>query len=240
MTRMRAGAVLGLVWLLAAYPLPQATAGDGAPLVRLAKFEGERSSPDVREVANWVVHSNDNQTGDDRHLPFVILDKKDARIYVFDATGRLRGAAPALLGMGRGDIAIPGLGARELSNIAPKDRITQAGRYVSYIGLDTHNEEVLWLDYQDGLAIHRVITTNPKERRLERLNSPTPSDNRISFGCINIPVKFFEQVVLPTFTGTKSIVYVLPETMPAHKVFASYEVKSGEDTPDVVRARFER
>jgi hypothetical protein len=240
MTRMRAGAVLGLVWLLAAYPLPQATAGDGAPPVRLAKFEGERSSRDVREVANWVVHSNDNQTGDDRHLPFVILDKKDARIYVFDATGRLRGAAPALLGMGRGDVAIPGLGARELSGIAPEHRVTQAGRYVAHIGLDSAKEEVLWLDYQDGLAIHRVITSNPKERRLERLNSPTPSDNRISYGCINIPVKFFEQVVLPTFTGTQSIVYVLPETMPAHKVFAFYEVRSSEDTPDVVRARFER
>ena len=241
MRATRAGAVFGLLGLLAASLVwPQAAAAEDAPVVRLAKFERERVSRDARDIANWVVHSGDNQTGDDRHLPFVILDKKDARIYVFDATGRLRGAAPALLGMGRGDIAIPGLGARELSNIAPKDRITQAGRYVSYIGLDTHNEEVLWLDYQDGLAIHRVITTNPKERRLERLNSPTPSDNRISYGCINIPIKFFEQVVLPTFTGTKSIVYVLPETMPAHKVFASYEVKVDEGSPDVVRARFQK
>lgn len=200
-----------------------ASAADPSNFKR-ALFERERSTPDVRRMADWVVHSGDNHAGDDARLPFVILDKKDARVYVFNAEGRLRGAAPALLGAGRGDTAVPGIGARELSDIAPKDRVTQAGRFVAEIGLDSHGEDVLWLDYEGALAMHRVITTNPKERRAHRLATPTPLDNRISFGCINLPVKFYETVVASSFKGTKGIVYVLPETKPLHTVFAWYDV----------------
>ena len=227
LTTMRAGAACALFGLLAGFTPQQASAADddAAPLLRLAKFEHERASHDVRFVANWVVHSADNRTGHDHGLPFVIIDKKDARVYVFDGNGRLRGAAPALLGMGIGDTALPGIGARELSNIAPKDRITQAGRFVASLGPDTHGEQVLWLDYEGGLAMHRVVTANPKERRLQRLATPTPLDNRISWGCINIPVKFFENVVLTSFHETKGIVYVLPETKPVNKFFASHDIE---------------
>ena len=89
--------------------------------------------------------------------------------------------------------------------------------------------------------MHRVITTNAKERRLHRLATPTPLDNRISFGCINIPVKFYENVVHQAFTGTSGIVYVLPETKSAREVFASYDVrehermKTAQDTSDAAR-----
>jgi len=216
MTTSRAGAFLFCLLL----PLAA-----GAADFRKAVFEKERSTADVRHVANWVVHAGDNHAGDNKQLPFAILDKKDARVYVFNADGRLQGAAPALLGIGIGDTALPGIGARELSAIAPKDRITQAGRFVSEIGADSHGEDVLWLDYEGGLAMHRVITTNPKERRAHRLATSTPADNRISYGCINIPVKFYEEVVRTTFSGMKGIVYVLPETKPVHTVFASYDVE---------------
>ena len=81
------------------------------------------------------------------------------------------------------------------------------------------------MDYDGGVAMHPVITTNPKERRLQRLATPTPLDNRISYGCINVPAKFFGNVVRPAFTGTNGIVYVLPETRLAREVFASYDVE---------------
>ena len=47
---------------------------------------------------------------------------------------------------------------------------------------------------------------------------------RISYGCINVPVEFFKRVVAADFTGTNGIVYVLPETRSAQQVFASYDV----------------
>jgi hypothetical protein len=67
-----------------------------------------------------------------------------------------------------------------------------------------------------------VVTNNPKERRLERLASRKPSEHRISYGCINVPAKFFDDVVKPTFTGTYGVVYILPETMSISKIFESY------------------
>jgi hypothetical protein len=222
MNTMRAWA---LALLLAAGLVPAAAVASPEH----AAFGKERASQDARGVADWVVVSRDND-----NLPFAILDKKDAKVFVFHPDGRLRGAAPALLGLGRGDVALPGIGARELSKIAPNDRVTQAGRFVADLGLDHHGDDVLWLDYEGGLAMHRVITSNAKERRAQRLATPTPLDNRISFGCINLPVKFYEQVLAPAFTGTKGIVYVLPETREARAFFASGEAPNTLARPMVV------
>jgi hypothetical protein len=62
----------------------------------------------------------------------------------------------------------------------------------------------------------------PKDHRAERLASPTPLDNRITFGCINVPVDFFEQTVLPAFKGAKGVVYILPEVRATRDVFPNY------------------
>ena len=70
--------------------------------------------------------------------------------------------------------------------------------------------------------MHRVRPTDTRERRLERLASPTAADNRISYGCINMPPQFFENVLWPRFGGKSGIVYVMPEVHPMQKVFASY------------------
>jgi hypothetical protein len=170
-------------------------------------FEREPASREAMQKADWVVDSGDN-----RRMPFVIVDKTDAKVFVFYADGRLRGAAPALLGLAIGDEAIPGIGSRKLSSIRPEERTTPAGRFVAALGRNMHGKEILWVDYDGAVGIHPVVTTNPKERRLQRLASPTPLDHRISYGCINVPAKFFNKVVRPAFTGTNGIVYVLPET----------------------------
>jgi hypothetical protein len=187
-------------------------------------FERELASREARHVADWVVHAGDNHAGDNRSLPFVIVDKTDAKVFVFDAQGQLRGAAAALLGEARGDHAVPGIGDRALSSIRPEEKTTPAGRFVASLGESTRGEDVLWVDYDGAVSMHRVVTSNAKERRLQRLATSTPLDNRISYGCINVPAKFYENVVSPAFTGTNGIVYVLPETRLAREVFASYDV----------------
>jgi hypothetical protein len=155
-------------------------------------------------------------------MPFAILDKIEARVFVFDHDGRLEGAAPALLGLGKGDYVIPGIGEKKLSDIRPEDRVTEAGRFVSYLAINYKGTDILWLDYDSATSLHRVVTSNPKERRLERLASPNPLDHRISFGCINVPAKYFDDVVRPAFTGTYGIVDVLPETRSIGEIFKSY------------------
>lgn len=179
-----------------------------------ADFEQERVSSEARHVADWVVNSSDN-----RSLPFVIIDKVEAKIFVFDGGGRLRGAAPALIGLARGDTAVPGIGDRKISSILPEERTTPAGRFVASFGHNLRGDEIIWVDYDTGVSLHRVITTKPRERRLQRLATQTSLDNRISYGCINVPAKFFDHVVRPAFTGSNGIIYVLPETRSAREVF---------------------
>ena len=182
-----------------------------------ADFKHENPSRDARDIADWVVDS-----GDSSRLPFVIVDKKAAHVFVFDAEGHLRGAAAALLGIALGDHSVPGVGDRELSAIRLQDRTTPAGRFEASLGRNYKGKEILWVDYDAAISMHPVINTVLKERRPHRLATPTPLDNRISFGCINVPIPFFERVISPSFTGTSGIVYVLPDVLPLRKVFAAY------------------
>ena len=157
-------------------------------------------------------------------MPFAIVDKTNAKVFVFDAQGRLRGAAAALLGLARGDDAMPGVGDRALSSIRPEERTTPAGRFVAALDRNLRGKEILWVNYDDAISMHPVLTTKPAERRPQRLATATPLDNRISYGCINVPAKFYENVVRPAFTGTDGIVYVLPDPRSAREIFASYDV----------------
>ncbi len=197
------------------------TTGEAQPAAvvppKRANFDGEYKSREVQQLADWVVDSGDN---DD--MPFAIVDKIDAKVFVFNANGQLRGASPVLLGLAKGDDSVPGIGEKKLSAIRPEDRTTPAGRFVAYIGRNFHGKDILWVDYKTAVSLHRVVTNNPKERRLERLATPTPLDNRISFGCINVPAKFYDSVVNPSFAGTRGIVYVLPETRSINEIFATY------------------
>ena len=155
-------------------------------------------------------------------MPFVIVDKVEARVYVFFADGRLRGTAPALLGLAVGDKSVPGIGDRPISSIRPEERTTPAGRFVASLDHNINGKEILWVDYDLAVSIHPVWTGKPKDRRMERLMTPTPLDNRISYGCINVPAKFFNDVVRPAFTRTEGIVYVLPETKSLSEIFNFY------------------
>src|SRR4051794_3062081 len=92
-----------------------ALAADEAAVPRRANFEAETASNDARQVADWVVASGDN-----KRLPYLIVDKVQAKVFAFDGEGLLRGASPALLGMAIGDHTVPGIGQRALSTIRPE------------------------------------------------------------------------------------------------------------------------
>ena len=229
---MRTRAASGLLCACLLFTFRQAAAADDSSPVALrarhANFEREIPSRDARHIADWVVHAGDNNGGaghpsGTRSLPFAILDKKEAKVFVFDAEGQLLGASAALLGQAPGDDAIPGIGDRPLSRIRPEEKTTPAGRFIASLGESTRGEDVLWVDYAGAVSMHRVITGNLKERRAHRLATATPLDNRITYGCINIPKKFYEDVVRRVFAATYGIVYVLPEIRPLREVFKSYD-----------------
>lgn len=197
-------------WACAA-ALPAAAAPDFAPV---ADFARARASADARYVANWAFGSGDTQG-----LPFAVVDKKNARLFVFEPGGRLVGTSAALLGLAPGDHTVAGIGERPLSKILPSERTTPAGRFESEPGRNLKGEHVIWVEYDSGFAIHRLRPERRREKRPQRLDSKTVSDNRISLGCVVVPEDFYRNVVYPTLGRSRSVVYVLPETRPVRELF---------------------
>lgn len=171
-------------------------------------FRGEPASADALDVAAWI-----SRSGDARGKPFAIVDKKAARMFVFDARHRLVGATAALLGQTVGDHTVEGVGERaQVGKVGLHERTTPAGRFESVPGRNLDNEDVLWLDYDAAFAIHRVRPGVAHADRLARLKSTSPADNRASLGCVVVAVDFYLDVVQPVLGRTRAVVYVLPET----------------------------
>ncbi|WP_457420052.1 hypothetical protein [Roseateles sp. P5_E7] len=173
---------------------------------RRLDFGAVKAPADVTQVAAWAVREADNGT-----RAFAIVDKRRAQVYVFAARGHLIGTSPVLLGYAAGDQTVAGIGNKAIADVKPHERTTPAGRFQSEPGRNSLGHDVVWVDYDAAVSMHRVRATNPKERRLERLATPTAADNRISWGCINVPVAFFDETVWPQIGQGRGIVYVLPE-----------------------------
>ena len=209
-------------------PPASASVGDKAAQPH-ADFGRAAASQDAHRLADWIMGSRDSSG-----QPFLIVDKRNARLYVFDAAGHLRGDAPVLLGLARGDDSVPGIGERKLADIKNHERTTPAGRFVGEPGRNLHGADIVWLDYDAAVSMHRVLTTNPKERRLQRLATRTVADNRISYGCINVPIAFFDTMVKPAFANKEAVIYVMPETRPLAATFGKLATGLAADRPAAI------
>ena len=158
------------------------------------------------------------RSGDAAGMAFAVLDKPSATVTIFDAKGQLVARSPVLLGQAVGDVAPPDIGTRPLSKVKPNEKVTSAGRFVTEAGRNHTGEDIVWLDYQQALSMHRVRNVRG-ENRPQRLASPTVADNRISYGCVNMPLSFYDRYIDPLFGKQKGVVYVLPETQPVASLF---------------------
>ncbi|MGB4115286.1 MAG: L,D-transpeptidase [Polaromonas sp.] len=158
-------------------------------------------------------------TGDTRGQVFAVIDKAAATVSLYDAAGKFLAASPVLLGQAKGDASVPGIGDRAMADIQPHERTTPAGRFASEPGKNLSGETVVWIDYDTAVSMHRLRPSSQQEKRPERMASSTPLDNRITYGCVNVPAEFYDRWVLPTLGQTAGVVYVLPESQPAKKLF---------------------
>lgn len=173
-------------------------------------------------VADWIATSGNNLS-----LPYAVIDKTTASVFLFDAAGKSLAAAPVLIGIAMGDDATPGVGSKKLGEIGPAEKTTPAGRYLAKFGLAAGRAKVLWVDYANSVAIHPIpADASKEERRRERMLSPAPDDNRITFGCINVPVAFYKRDLRPLFQKRGGYVYVLPDTKQLEEVFPSLRVQA--------------
>lgn len=115
----------------------------------------------------------------------VVLDKANAELLVIDR-GEVVMRSPALYGRGQGEDeradgrATPAgvFALREYS-----DRKYDGGRVLAFL---CHPNACY--------VIHPTWHGKPSERRDERLATPTPDDNTVSNGCINVPYAFYQQM----------------------------------------------
>jgi hypothetical protein len=182
-----------------------------------ADFQSEPKSRQVQQLADWIFKSQDNNG-----MPFIIIDKVGAKVFVFDGDCRFRGASAALIGSAKGDESVPGIGEREISEIRPEERTTPAGRFIAWLGYELDGKDLMWVEYDSSVSLHRVVTNKPEERRIQRLATLTPKDNRITYGCINVPSRFYDTIIRTGFEGTDGIVYILPEKKSTREVFPLY------------------
>lgn len=179
------------------------------------------ASDAVVAVAAWAIRS-----GDTGGLPFAIVDKSAARVFVFGTDGRLKGEAPALIGSAMGDRSMPFVGDRELSSIPPPERTTPAGRFLAVWGPASGGKRVLWVDFATAVSIHPLASVAADEQREARLASDSVTDNRITFGCINVDPAFFNAVVQPTFARA-GVFYVLPDVQPLRQALPGFQPPPG-------------
>ena len=117
----------------------------------ISALAGQSPSADALYAEHWIRSERDNHG-----RPFAIVDKKAARIFVFAGDGRLVGASPSLLGATRGDVPVPGSDRKAPSQLLPNEQRTPAGRFHSIPGRNNFGEDVVWVDYDSSIAIHRV------------------------------------------------------------------------------------
>lgn len=228
---LRALALLALVApsLAAANPAPKAKAKPRPkPKVEKPAEPPILPSEVAAGLAAWVAASGDNHA-----LPWAVIDKTNAALFLYDAAGQPLAAVPVLVGIAPGDDASPGVGSKKLSDLGPAEKTTPAGRFLAKFGLPVAGERVLWVDYATSVAIHPIPKdASPKEKRRERMLSPEPDDNRITFGCINVPRAFYTGTLRPLFRGKGGYVYVLPDTKTPGEAFPRFAAW----TPPVVGA----
>ena len=202
---------------LASFDATSAQKAAAQPVAAVDQLPPDQDVSDkVIDLAGWVVAAKDSHG-----YPFAVIDKAAAQILVFGGDGRLRGAAPGLFGSAVGDHTAPGVAGLALREIPGRDRTTPAGRYVGGYGPSIDAGRVLWVDYDSAVSIHPTATGVPAERRAERLASPSPDDNRVTHGCINVSPEFYKQILQPTFERG-GVFYILPDTMPMAEAFPEF------------------
>ena len=217
-------AALALALAFSSFGAASAEHADTPPVTTADQLpRGQEVSATVIALAGWVVATKDSEG-----YPFAIIDKAAAQVLVFDGDGRARGAAPVLLGSAIGDHSAPGIAGLALREIPGKDRTTPAGRFVGGFGPSIDAGRVLWVDYDSSVSLHPTATDVPSERRPQRLASPSPKDNRITHGCINVAPDFYDQVVKPTFERG-GVFYILPEKASIAETFPAFAKSQQHD-----------
>ena len=66
----------------------------------------------------------------------------------------------------------------------------------------------------------RALAAGDAGKRPERMATVTPLDDRVTYGCVNVPADFYDRWVMPTLGKTLGVISVLPENQPVKEHFS--------------------
>jgi len=154
-------------------------------------------SSEVRQTAAWVI-----TTGDNRGLPFVVIDQVRQRLFAFGDDGHLVGSTPIL----------PSGGWRE--NPAPP------GRFVADSWHSTYADAIVWANRGQALSL-RAAPAASTERRL----ATEQVKDHDQVGSFHVASEFYRQH-LRAFRHHASVAYVLPDALSVRRNFIVYAAAS--------------
>lgn len=151
---------------------------------------------------------------------FLIVDKVQGKMSLVSPTGEVINETKVLVGRDKSDVIDTDAYA---GNKKFAYKITPAGIFpVKRYKADKYGGTVLV--FIDGVAaataLHRVYLGNPAQKRDKRILSDDPNVRRITNGCINVPVDFFDEVLEKLPNGT--LLFVLPEQAKTTEQFLNY------------------
>ena len=126
--------------------------------------------------------------------PTITVDKKAGTISVYYPDTDKTITEPALIGKVKSDT----LNMATYDNLVKSDYVTPAGTFeiVKMFSWRLNEPMLTFIRGKEAVsAIHPLWMGNPDQKRVQRLQSPTPEDNRITGGCINVDSKFFYSVL---------------------------------------------
>lgn len=207
-----------------AFDLPQAYA---TTITQTANIK-EAVPADAREKMSplaQMVYENMAPVAKKSGKGFIVADKPMGMIHFFSPNGRLLVQDVSLYGADAGDVAQAGKKITAAGAFKLKlDRFVPG--YAGNMTLDLVGSE----DVEGAVtAIHAAYLDEPAEKRLDRLASETPDDNKISNACINTTHETFVNKLKPNieeFDG--GMVFVLPDA--TEKTAEMFPAQVGEVT----------
>lgn len=171
---------------------------------------------------------------------FIIADKPNGMLHVFNVDGSVLAQEPALYGKEKADV----LG--KVSSLEGGAKVTPAGTFTMQYETDTeyaggHRFSLAETSMDGGIiAIHAAWFGDAKENRAERLKSATSEDNRISYGCINTTHDLFLNKLMPRADEfNDGLVFVLPDATEKTGEMFKPETKTAEQKAPTEKAKGE-
>ena len=197
---------------------------DEAPAIAPAQPQGRRPSGIAERLAGWVT-----ATGDNGELPLHCSSTKSGRTSS-PLTRAASSSAPRRCWSGSRAGTTRRQGSATSSS--PRSARTSARPRPagSWLGSVTRTATALCFGSTSAMRSRctAVMSVNPGRHRLPGIHSSDPSRHRISYGCINVPATFYDDVVLTALaSGNAAVVYILPDTKAIDDVFPAFAAAGG-------------